>query len=353
MADTVTAKLALIKPEVGASADTWGIKLNGNFDIIDNKVVRNSIQWTITPGDDNPASAAGHFLVKRLNNSGVEAGTPLTINRQTGDATFANNLTVSGNLNTNVFNATTISVTSITSTGGINATGQTVTAHNIQANSNVNTPSYTGTNMSLTGAISANTITSNGATLNGTTNYNTMSGTNMTATNYGGTSMSLGGAITCNTVNANGISSNGNISATSQISSSSISTGTISGSNITASSELKTNAGIVRMNAVGDRYVLWDGANYTMQGGHLFTSAGRVWGTNDFNYTPANVASTVSNVRWVAGGSGTAFPGAGQVIANPGVIVALSVGAPSPDVSVTFKQLQFFTDGWYTVGWAS
>src|SRR4051812_20763617 len=52
MTDSITTFLELIKPEVGASADTWGGKLNNDFDAVDA-----AIQSIIEAG--NYASATG------------------------------------------------------------------------------------------------------------------------------------------------------------------------------------------------------------------------------------------------------------------------------------------------------
>jgi microcystin-dependent protein len=97
MADTVTAKLGLTKPEVGASNNTWGTKINTDLDLLDANVVRLTAQWKIFPGDDTPGSSAGPLVVTRYDNSGLRIDDPITVNRQTGVVTInslaASNLT--------------------------------------------------------------------------------------------------------------------------------------------------------------------------------------------------------------------------------------------------------------------
>jgi microcystin-dependent protein len=88
MADTVTAKLGMTKPEIGASNNTWGTKINANLDIIDQKMVRQTVQWSQTMGDDNPASTGGPYLLTRYGNDTLPIDNPISVNRQTGVVTI-------------------------------------------------------------------------------------------------------------------------------------------------------------------------------------------------------------------------------------------------------------------------
>jgi hypothetical protein len=64
------------------------------------------------------------------------------------------------------------------------------------------------------------------------------------------------------------------------------------------------NTSAIFLNSAGTRYLYWDGTNYTLEGGGVYASNGRLWGASDFNYTPLNIAGGTLTGLLTTAGSG-------------------------------------------------
>ena len=128
MADTTTTNLGLTKPEVGASSDTWGTKLNTDLDSIDS-LFDTGPYLKLAKGGTGVGTASDARTALAVPGTAIN-------NTYTGKQTFTGSTTAIGTKFVNALEKVTISATAATGTIAFYATTQSVLYYTSNASAN-------------------------------------------------------------------------------------------------------------------------------------------------------------------------------------------------------------------------